>query len=532
MGCFFLFGSLVSTASNVDIRSFTIIPSGLLTIIACYFLQRGINLPVWHAIVFLAAHISVFVTTYTTGGFVSLAAGWIILGPLMMTTMINHRAGLLSVLCTIVMSTFILYHQMIVGDLVDTTPPEKKPIFTLIHTVLLMGFAWSVHFFFTISQTAYEREKQIAQAKSQFLSNMSHELRTPMNGIYGALQIIQYSYDLDKIKQVTNIGINSMKSLLHLIDEILDQTKLESNKIELSLQPCDINLIMAHLLEELRLIANNQHVSLSWQGDVPLKNPVRMVDETRLIQILRNVVGNAIKFTPEGEVSIAIKETPNELLFTVKDQGIGIEKDQLKRIFNRFEQADMSKTRKFGGAGIGLSITKHLVELFGGEIQVQSEVNKGSTFTIRLPMPTSSKRTNSIKQQLNNTLLDKKVTTNKTILVVDDEPTNRFVLTNLLEEMGAFVTCCNDGEEAVVKAINESFDLLIIDNHMPKMTGIDAFKEIRKHKPTLPIIMHSGDQMVESRSLYQALGFNEILSKPIQRRELIKALQKTLSAAT
>jgi signal transduction histidine kinase len=154
---------------------------------------------VWHAIVFLSAHISVFVTTYTTGGFVSLAAGWIILGPLMMTTMINHRAGQLSVLCTIVMSAFILYHQMIVGDLVDTTPPpEKKPIFTLIHTTLLMGFAWSVHFFFTMNQNAYEREKQIAQAKSQFLSNMSHELRTPMNGIYGALQIIQNSSDLHK----------------------------------------------------------------------------------------------------------------------------------------------------------------------------------------------------------------------------------------------------------------------------------------------------------------------------------------------
>lgn len=450
----------------------------------------------------------------------------------MMTTMISHRAGQLSVLCTIVMATYILYHQMILNDLVDTTPPEKKPIFTLIHTTLLMGFAWSVHFFFTISQNAYEREKQIAQAKSQFLSNMSHELRTPMNGIYGALQIIQNSNDLNNIKHVTGVGITSMESLLYLIDEILDQTKLESNKVELLLEACDINQTLAHLLEELRLIANNQKISLYWQGDVPLKNPVRMVDETRLIQILRNVVGNAIKFTPEGEVSLAIKETNEELLFTVKDQGIGIEKDHLKRIFNRFEQADMSKTRKFGGAGIGLSITKQLIELFGGEIHVESVTNKGSTFYIRLPMPITTNRASSIKQQLSSALTDKHVVRNKTILVVDDEPTNCFVLTSLLEEMGAIVACCNDGEEAVLKAINGSFDLLIIDNHMPNMTGIDAFKEIRKHKPTLPIIMHSGDQMVESRSLYQALGFNDILSKPIQRQELIKALQKTLSAAT
>ncbi|HSG61131.1 MAG TPA: ATP-binding protein [Pseudomonadales bacterium] len=529
MGCFFLLGGLISTASHIDIRSYTVLPSGVLTLMSCYFIQHGKNLTFWHSIVFLCAHISAFITTYTTGGFVSLAAGWLILGPLMMTTMINYRAGQLSVISTLIMAAYILYHQMVVGDLVDTTPPEMKPIFTLIHTLLLMGFAWSVHFFFTLSQTLYEREKQVAEAKSQFLSNMSHELRTPMNGIYGALQIIQYSDSMEKIKHVTHIGLNSMNSLLRLIDEILDQTKLESGQISLSLEPCDINHLMGQILEEFSLICSNKHVELVWQGDIPLHHPIRITDETRLIQILRNVIGNAVKFTPKGTVSISIKEKNDELVFTVNDQGIGMSKQQLKRIFNRFEQADMSNTRQFGGTGLGLSITQQLVNLFGGEILAESQLSVGSTFIIRLPMPVTDKSITHVKRSLASLQTNKINLKDKKILVVDDEPTNRFVLTNLIEEMGAMVTCCHDGEEATLRAIEETFELIIIDNHMPKMSGIEAFKEIRKHKPEIAIFIHSGDQMTETQRLYKALGFDAILSKPIQRQQLVKALENTLS---
>ena len=528
MGIFFLGGGLVTTLSQVDIRSYITLPSGFLTLVACYFIQRNQHVAAWEAVVFIAAHASAFITAYTTGGFVSLAAGWLILGPLMMTTMLNLRAGFYSVIITVVMAAYILYHQMVLGDLVDTTPAEKKFIFTLIHTTLLMGFTWSVHFFFTRNQPKYQHEKQIAATKSQFLSNMSHELRTPMNGIYGALQIIQNSNDLHKIKKTADIGTRSMNSLLRLIDEILDQSKLEAGKVELLIEPVDLNHLIAHLLEEFNLLAEQKDLTLEWHGDLPMQHPVRMVDDTRLTQILRNILGNAIKFTDSGTITLSIKETTEELLFTIQDDGIGMDKEQVKRMFNRFEQADMSKTRRFGGTGLGLAITKELVHLFKGQIWADSQLHNGTSIHIRLPLSTTDERPKTYKQKSLTAFMNRRLLEGKRVLVVDDEPTNRFVLRSLIAQLGATVEDCVDGQESVAKAISEDYDLIILDNHMPNMTGIDAFTEIKKHKPNTPIFIHSGDQMIETRLIYQQLGFDAIIAKPIQQHLLIEAIKDVI----
>jgi len=532
MGGFFFLGGIVSSTSKIDIRTFVTIPGGFTTITAAYCIHRGIYTKLSESLVFIFAHLLAFITAFTTGGFVSLAAGWLILGPLMMTTMIHHRAGLLSVYITILMTGYILYRQIIVGDLVDTTPPEMKYIFTIIHTTLLMAFSWSVHFFFSQSQINYQHEKRVAETKSQFLSNMSHELRTPLNGVYGAMQIIQNSENLSKIKHLSQIGMTSLQSLLKLIDAILDQSKLETKQLKLRLEPINLDNTISQVLEEFNILAEKKSLRLHWQGDIPLKHAIRLTDETRLMQILRNLLGNAIKFTQEGTVTFAVKESEQEILFTVKDQGIGIKKQHLKQIFNRFEQIDMSNTRAYGGAGLGLTISKELVDLFEGNIWAESKEGEGSSFHVRLPMQITGKNPSNRHTFYFNNFNHRSLLKNKMVLVVDDDDTNRFVISQLLQQLRADVTLCHDGQEAIDFVIQNKVDLVIMDNHMPNMSGIDAFKVIKNIKPELPIYIHSGDQMLETQQLYKEIGFDAIIAKPIQQEKLIAAIKETFKATT
>jgi PAS domain S-box-containing protein len=386
-----------------------------------------------------------------------------------------------------------------------------------------------------LAEKELKKEKKIseelAMAKHNFLANMSHEIRTPMNAIMGmSRQLLKSNLNDEQRSYLGNIT-NASENLLVIINDVLDLAKLEAGKLSFEKIPFEPKQIlenfmkvMLHKAEEKGLLLTNSY----W--DMRL-SPILIGDPFRINQIMLNLVSNAIKFTTVGSVDICLNvlkdnDTSQEIELIVKDTGIGMEQSFLKDLFKKFSQEYESTSRKFGGTGLGMGITKNLIDNMGGEILVESEKGKGTTIYLKFTLEKGteldvSKASNSIKT-INN-LKGKK------ILVVDDNVMNRMVATLILKEYGALISEAEDGEEAVNYLKNNHFDLVLMDLQMPISNGYNASEIIRKKlKLDIPIIALTANVIKGEKEKCFKVGMNDYLSKPFDEEQFLEIISKWL----
>ncbi|MEP5338277.1 MAG: ATP-binding protein [Algibacter sp.] len=393
-----------------------------------------------------------------------------------------------------------------------------------------------------------EELKKIDKLKDEFLANTSHELRTPLNGIIGLSESLKDGVAGElSLKAIENLDMitNSGKRLSYLVNDILDFSKLKNKDLILSQHPIDIYPIINLVIKMSGVFTKGK--SLSIINSIPKNVSLIDADENRLQQIFYNLIGNAIKFSENGKIEIRADQKDKMLSISISDTGIGIPKDKLETIFKSFEQADGSTEREYGGTGLGLSVTKQLVELHGGTIKVISELGKGSTFSFTIPIssekredisPKSQNLSNQNVQNLGHDFVtDKeefisKNESNIKILIVDDEPVNRRVLENHLTVAGYGVVEVNSGKEALNLIDKDyKFDLILLDIMMPSMSGYEVCETIRKKYITseLPIILLTAKNRVSDLVAGFNVGANDYLTKPFSKNELLSRIKTHLN---
>jgi PAS domain S-box-containing protein len=390
-------------------------------------------------------------------------------------------------------------------------------------------------------QKAKAEAEEANRAKSEFLANMSHEIRTPMTAIMGfADMILQPQQDeAGRIECVQVIRRNGTY-LLELINQILDLSKIEEGVMTLENIPCDVTALLADLVAVMRPRAAEKGLEFDTIIKCPIPRFIR-TDPLRLRQILVNLLGNAIKFTPAGRITMttcADGPAPGHLLCVeVIDSGIGMTPEQLGRVFRPFSQADESITRKFGGTGLGLTISRQLAHLLGGDIQVRSTLDVGSTFTLRVDG--GSFAGVEMLTNLDETMLPsaapahnwRNIPLHGRILLAEDGRDNQRLLSMHLRACGAEVVIAENGQIAVDFAVANGFDLILMDMQMPVMDGYTAVAELRRRGLVTPIIALTAHAMAEDRKKCMASGCTDYLSKPIDRDVLLKTVGKYLEKA-
>lgn len=388
-----------------------------------------------------------------------------------------------------------------------------------------------------------EVEKAMAsnEAKSDFLANMSHELRTPMNGVLGMVEMLRDTpMNNEQVHFAAQIQ-SSAENLLVILNDILDFSKIEANALELEHTPYTVPDSVEDVLTMLHPLA--QEKGLTLHTDIPDHIPAALMgDPGRVRQILINLVGNAIKFTPTGSVTVALTtENVNQqslLKFSVHDTGIGIAADKIDSIFQKFTQADASNTRKFGGTGLGLAITQSLVELMGGQIGVTSELGQGSCFYFTLPclLPSdedltklASKTEDYGAYAIDN--IERLLPQDVNILLVEDDLMNQEVARRLLAKLGLYnIDTAENGQDGVAMYMPELHNFILMDCQMPGMDGFDATREIRLREEDMgvriPIVALTANAMVGDREKCLAAGMDEYLSKPIKLDKLQRLLSQ------
>jgi len=385
-------------------------------------------------------------------------------------------------------------------------------------------------------EEARARAEEVSRAKSIFLANMSHEIRTPLNGVLGMAEVLDSIVIAPEQKQMVATIRRSGETLLTVLNSILDMSKIEAGKMVLEEVPLVLSDLLAQVEALHRIKAEEKGIELqvltSAGADLP-----RIGDPHRLIQVLNNLLSNAIKFTEKGHVRLKVSCRPGKpLTVDVTDTGVGMTEQQLSRVFESFEQADGSMTRRFGGTGLGLSIVRQLILLMGGMITINSQPNVGTSVRIVVPLPEAP---NAIPVTTDpDDMPDLIQLTGRKLLIADDNSTNRLVLSEMLGPTGVTLTLVENGLDAVgqwtqAHSDGQPFDLLLLDITMPVLDGLGALSEIRHHEQAtglspVPAVAVTANAMPNQVADYIMGGFDTHLSKPFKRKELLHTLQTLL----
>ena len=375
---------------------------------------------------------------------------------------------------------------------------------------------------------AQEVAQKANEAKSKFLAMMSHELRTPLNAVLGITELLRT--ESDSHQQQLLQRMESSAELLHvIISDILDFSRIESGHFTLHRHWTNLHSKLAFSFEYHQKLAKEKGLAFNVITSIE-QNLEYYVDPVRILQIIFNLVGNAIKFTQNGEITVDIHTTDKALVIVVADTGIGIDETKLAHLFTPFIQADNSITRHYGGTGLGLAITKTLVDLMGGNIQVETEPLRGTTFMITLPLVVKLSTNAACKVRNEKSLPHINIDTNhQHILLVEDTTTNQVVMKLMLNRLGYRVTIANNGLEAVkLVAQKNNFDIVFMDISMPQMDGIEATKLMRANDFSKPIIALTAHSMDESKEKCLSAGMDDLIIKPINSGTIQNTLKSYL----
>jgi signal transduction histidine kinase/CheY-like chemotaxis protein len=382
------------------------------------------------------------------------------------------------------------------------------------------------------AEAARRRAETADRAKSDFLAVMSHELRTPLNGVLGMAQIMESDELADRQLRRLEVVKQSGEALLGLVNDLLDAACIEDQTLELEAGLVDLDQLRAEAEAAFGPVAYAKGLGLRI-NILESAGTVRAGDPARVRQVLHKLLDNAVKFTESGRVGVLIEGSPGELVIEVTDSGVGIAPERLEVIFDRFSLADGSVSRQHGGAGLGLSITRGLVRLMGGELTVRSEVDRGSVFTARLRLPlVQATRPAAPPQGVAEAHGERSIR----ILAAEDNPTNQMVLKALLEQLGAAVQLVGNGQEAVAAWRAGCWDLVLMDIQMPTMDGVTAARAIRsleaaEGRPRTPIIAVTANASAEQAAQYVEAGMDGLVPKPIHFAQLLAAISGAIAAA-
>jgi signal transduction histidine kinase/CheY-like chemotaxis protein len=376
-------------------------------------------------------------------------------------------------------------------------------------------------------ENAIIKAEENDRLKTSFLANMSHEIRTPMNAILGFSDLLK-SMDLAQNKREEYFEIINANGnrLMNIINEIVDISKIDAKELKLQPDIFSLNNLIDQLQQQFLISPRSNNTEIVVKKALSDDESYLNCDETRLGQVLSNLLENALKFTPNGLIEMGYSLKGNQLHFYVKDNGAGIHPKDHMRIFERFGQSENNSLNIKEGSGLGLAICKGIIELMGGKIWVESEINKGSTFYFTKPYCSAGFHELKIEELKVHVELDNNV---RNILIAEDEESNYLYLEALLEPYDFKLIHVENGKEAVeIMQNNNSIDLILMDFNMPIMNGIDATKEIRKTNKDIPIIAITAYAMAEDKQKAIEVGCNEYISKPIKKDNLLELINKLI----
>ncbi|MBZ2189518.1 response regulator [Alcanivorax sp. JB21] len=381
---------------------------------------------------------------------------------------------------------------------------------------------------------ASQRAEAGSQAKSEFLAMMSHELRTPMNGVLGMLQLLAVTPLSREQQEYAGAAVESTNHLLEVINDILDFSRIESGRMELEQLFFSPEEMLRNCMANFRSLAEQKQLTLALQGAEVLQGLEVRSDPTRMRQVLSNLVANAIKFTEQGRVTVRVDcqavpgSSRTELRLSVEDTGIGIAPDKLPGLFNAFSQVDSSTSRRFGGAGLGLAISRRLCSMLGGQLTVSSTPGQGTCFTavFMLDSRTGSRRAPTPAATQSPTLQGR-------VLLVEDNDVNRMVAEHMLSGTGALVVTAEHGDAALTLLNSQHFDCVLMDVQMPVLDGLTATRRWRQQEaeagaPRVPIIALTANALSGERERCLAAGMDDYLAKPFQRHALLNLVARYL----
>lgn len=466
-------------------------------------------------------------------------------------TNVYFFAALIGLLTIIALTFYILVRKHILTPVnslmasIKQTREHNRPVVSMYRSDDEMGVLSKVYNELIVDSfnkqraLATEREKSEAAllAKSRFLAMMTHELRTPLNGVIGMSDQLDKLVIEDKQRKYLSVIKTSANQLLAIINDTLDFSKIEADKLELDIQPLCLGEVITDVVSIFKPSTEDSQIKLNLQ--LPgLTLPLVAGDKVRISQVLINLLGNAVKFTESGnvDISLTVVDSDDEQLscaIKVKDTGIGMTDEQVGRLFEEFSQADSSTTRKFGGTGLGLWISKKLVAKMKGRIEVHSRLGEGSEFVVLLTLPVVD--ASQIEQQSLQPQPQHLDLTGRHILLVDDTPINRMVVAAILEPLSTDVTQAEDGQQAVELFMKNHYDLILMDCLMPVMDGFDACRNIRRIEKQdnvttpVPVVALTANALEETRQQCIEAGMNDFLTKPVIPEQLIETLRKRLS---